>query len=96
MNCPECKTGILAVIETFPENMTKYRHYRCGACDEDVITREEISPISLRDLRRVKAAKRRGDKTLHHQYDSLVDRPTERALRIARQNAGNPFSGLLR
>lgn len=80
MNCPECKTGVLGVVETFPEELSRYCHYRCKDCGEDVVTKEEMSPVDLRELRRIKALKRRG----------------ESALNAARRHAGNPFAGLLR
>lgn len=80
MNCPECKTGILAVIETFPEGVTKYRHCRCRSCGENLITKEEFSSVDLKELRRIKSMQRR----------------SRRAMKLAKAHAGNPFAGLLR
>ena len=81
MLCPECKTGTLKVVETFVEEMSKHRHYRCKDCRADIITSEQVSiDLDLKDLRRIKSMKRR----------------KEKAMRTARQHIGNPFAGLFR
>ena len=80
MNCPECKTVVLKVIETFIGEGFKHRHYRCSECRKNVITSEQVSDMDLKELRRIKSMNRR----------------KEKAMRTARQHIGNPFAGLFR
>ena len=80
MNCPECKTGVLKVIETFTGEGSRHRHYRCSECGENIITSEQVSDLDLKELRRIKSMNRRKDK----------------AMRTARKHIGNPFAGLFR